>query len=183
MKSAPPQAGSNPTRTDLKEVSAPKPDQDQGADSLPLGRSSAWHGANISLSLSPTELRSLRLFYQAFVTKDIGLLDQATSVGWQDKSLAPYHPLVPAEWRLLLAGLFEALSKPEIVMDEVTGNSGGVKVRARVTGRQEGTLFGVPASGQQVIVLHQAFHRFKEGIIYETHRLEDWSGISRRSGG
>ena len=135
MKSAPPQAGSNPTRTDLKEVSAPKPDQDQGADSLPLGRSSAWHGANISLSLSPT------------------------------------------------AGLFEALSKPEIVMDEVIGNSGGVKVRARVTGRQEGTLFGVPASGQQVIVLHQAFHRFKEGIIYETHRLEDWSGISRRSGG
>ena len=129
------------------------------------------------------ERRALRLFYQVFVIKDIGLLDQAVSADWQDNPLDPYQPLVPAEWRPLLAGLFEALSNLEIVVDEAIGNSGGVKVRARVIGRQVGTLFGVPASGQVVTVVHEAFHRFKEGTIHETHRLEDWSGVSRPLGG
>ena len=180
MKSARFDDGSHPGRIDLEGVSVLTLDRSRESRSIQLGQSSAGHGANTLLSLSPTELRSLRLFYQAFVTKDTGLLAQAVSSGWQDRPLAPHQPLVPADWKLLLTGLCEALSNLEIVVDEAIGNSDGVKVRARVTGRQDGALFSVPASGQTVTVLHEAFHRFKEGIIYETYRLEDWSGVSRR---
>lgn len=124
-------------------------------------------------------------FYRAFAG-DTDLLATVVTPDWEDIPLAPGQGPGPQGAVPIIAGLAQAVTGLEIVVDDVVDGrgpdgNGTIATRCEIRGVHTGELMGVPGSGREIAIALHEFHEIADGRIRRTWHLEDWFGFIRRA--
>lgn len=65
-------------------------------------------------------------------------------------------------------------------VEEMIQAGNRVIVRGRATGTPNGPLFGVDGKGKSFTIMSIDIHSLKDGKIFKTYHVEDWSGALRQ---
>lgn len=125
--------------------------------------------------VSGEDLETLKTFYQAFAGRP-DLLDNCVTPDWQDIPLAPGQAPGRDGAKPLITGFSAVFADLKIDIIEVIGVQGKVAVRAVMTGRHVGELFGVAPAGKSFSLPIHEFHTIENGRLTETRHMEDWLG-------
>jgi predicted ester cyclase len=125
--------------------------------------------------VSEQDLATLKTFYRAFAGQP-DLLDDCVTAEWQDIPLAPGQQPGRDGAKPLIAGFSTLFADLKIEIIEVIGAQGKAAVRAVMTGRHVGELFGVAPTGKTFTVPIHEFHTIEDGRLTQTWHMEDWLG-------
>jgi len=121
-----------------------------------------------------TYMKDVTLFYEAFNTKDLGLLDRILSEHWVDIPAAPGQPAGREGAKHLLVALTTTFPDLTVTIEEVLQDGNKVIVRSTITGTQRETFMGFPAKNRKMTIQAVDIHEFNDGKIVRTWHTEDW---------
>jgi predicted ester cyclase len=129
--------------------------------------------------------RVLERFYRAVASQDIALLRTIVTDDWQyiPGSCGPHSARGPEAMVGAFTEFSSSLSDIDIRIVDVLIHGNRVGVRARITGKQSGSLMGISATSKPVEFAIHSFHEIEGGRIAKTWHLEDWLGAFRQVGG
>jgi predicted ester cyclase len=123
----------------------------------------------------------VRRFYQALVTGDPELVDDALAAGWE--SVPPLRTGTgPEAWKATIGHLRSAFGELETEIEDVVVSGDRVAVRAVTRAKHTGPLLGVEGTGREVEFRAADFHQVADGRIVRTWHLEDYFGIAQQIG-
>ncbi|MFC0398331.1 ester cyclase [Paraburkholderia rhizosphaerae] len=125
---------------------------------------------------------TIEQFYQAFSTKDVGLLRQVVTSDWEYIPEPPGAAPGPEQMSKIFADISIALPDMEVHILDMLIHGDRVGVRAQVTGTQTGNLLGIEATSKQVRFAIHSFHQMRDGRVAKTWHLEDWLTVFRQLG-
>jgi len=125
-------------------------------------------------------------FYRAF-SGDTDLLNEVVTPDWEDLPAAPGQPPGPDGIKPMIKGIGASLSNFKIVVNEVIDGrgkdgNGKIGVRGEMRGTHTGEMFGIPATGRDVVIPIHEFHEVTNGKLAKTWHLEDWMGFFQQVG-
>jgi steroid delta-isomerase-like uncharacterized protein len=122
----------------------------------------------------------VKLFYDAFTSKQPALFDRVMDPTWVDTPPAPNASPGPAGARelfVMLTGVFPDLA---IQIEDILRDGNKVVVRSTISGTQSRMFAGIPSKGQQLRIQAIDIHEFRNGKIVRTWHTEDWmSGLEQ----
>jgi len=121
-----------------------------------------------------TYKKDVTLFYEAFNTKDSGLVDRILSEHWEDVPAAPGQPPGREGTKHLLGELTTTFPDLKITIKEILQEGNKVIVRSAITGTQRATFMGFPAKNRKMTIQAVDIHEFHDGKIVRTWHTEDW---------
>lgn len=128
-----------------------------------------------AIGASDQDLATLKTFYRAFAGQP-DLLDDCVTADWQDIPLAPGQQPGRDGAKPLIAGFSAVFADLKIEIIEIIGVPGKAAVRAVMTGRHVGELFGVAPTGKSFTLPIHEFHAIEGGRLTHTWHMEDWLG-------
>ena len=121
-----------------------------------------------------TSMKDVTLFYEAFTTKDLGLLDRILSEHWVDIPAAPGQPPGRAGAKHLIGELTTTFPDLQVTIEEILQDGNKVIVRSTITGTQRAPFMGFPAKNRTMTIQAVDIHEFQDGNIVRTWHTEDW---------
>jgi steroid delta-isomerase-like uncharacterized protein len=121
-----------------------------------------------------TDMKTARLWYEAFNRNDPALLDQVLSKTWVDIPPAPGQPPGPEGAKQILTELTTAFPDISIKIQEILQDGNKVVVRSEISGTQRSALMGFPAKGHKMTIQAIDIHELSDGKIVRTWHTEDW---------
>ena len=120
-------------------------------------------------------------YYEALNTSDATLLGDVLSERWVLHGESPSVPERDAEDFLdELARYTDGIADVRFAVEDVFLAGDVITVRGTISGRHEGTLFGVPATGRAVEFGAIAVHRVEGGAIAESWQMADRATLMRQ---
>ena len=117
-------------------------------------------------------------YYAALNDGDRASLGEVVAPEWVAHGVSAGEPDRDAEAVMsLLSEVSSGLAGVRFEVGDVIVADDTITVRGTVSGRHEGTLFGVPATGRNVAVGAIAVHRVEDGAIAETWQMTDRAAL------
>ncbi|HVL98529.1 MAG TPA: ester cyclase [Egibacteraceae bacterium] len=114
---------------------------------------------------------------------DYGLFDELIGDGYVAYDPTEPEPLRGRDaYRESLDTFRNAFPDLHVRIDEQIAEGDKVATRWTMTGRHDGDLFGIPATGRQVEVTGISIERLVDGTIVEDHMELDTLGLMRQLG-
>ena len=121
-----------------------------------------------------TYKKDVTLWYEAFNTKDPGLIDSILSENWVDIPAAPGQPPGREGVKHILVELTTTFPDLQVTIEEILQDGNKVIVRSAITGTQRATFMGFPAKNRKMAMQAVDIHEFQDGKIVRTWHTEDW---------
>ena len=121
-----------------------------------------------------TSMKDVTLFYEAFNTKDFGLIDRILSEHWEDIPAAPGQPPGRAGAKHIIGELTTTFPDLKVTIEEILQEGNKVIVRSTITGTQRAPFMGFPAKNRTMTIQAVDVHEFHDGTIVRTWHTEDW---------
>ena len=121
-----------------------------------------------------TAMQDVTLFYEAFNTKDLGLIDRILSEHWVDIPAAPGQPPGRAGAKHIIGELTTTFPDLQVTIEEILQAGNKVIVRSTITGTQRAPFMGFPAKNRTMTMQAVDIHEFHDGTIVRTWHTEDW---------
>jgi steroid delta-isomerase-like uncharacterized protein len=127
--------------------------------------------------MSTTEAKALlrRFFDDLFTQGNLAVGDEIVGAGYINHNALPGE--APGRQGLLefVKTLHAAVPDIQFAVEDQVAEGDKVVTRFRVTGTQQGELFGIPATGKRVNVTGTNIHRVANGQIHEAWL--DWDAL------
>lgn len=124
---------------------------------------------------------AVRRSYEALVTGDTALVDDALALDWE--AVPPLRTgNGPEGWKATISHLHGALGDLTVEIENIVVNGDMVAVMAVTRAKHTGHLLGVEGTGREVEFRAADFHRVLDGRIVRTWHLEDYFAIARQIG-
>jgi steroid delta-isomerase-like uncharacterized protein len=130
-----------------------------------------------------TKVLARREIEEAFTRGELEALDQLVADDY-----ISYDPTLPEPirgrdaYRAHIASIREGIPNLVVRIDDQIAEADKVVTRWTATGRHEGTLFGVPPTGNDVEMTGISIERVDDGLIVEDWVLWDALGLMRQLG-
>jgi len=121
-----------------------------------------------------TSMKDVTLFYEAFNTRDLGLIDRILSEHWVDIPAAPGQPPGRAGAKHIIGELTTTFPDLQVTIEEILQAGNKVIVRSTITGTQRAPFMGFPAKNRTMTIQAVDIHEFHDGTIVRTWHTEDW---------
>jgi len=121
-----------------------------------------------------TSMKDVTLFYEAFNTRDLGLIDRILSEHWVDIPAAPGQPPGRAGAKHIIGELTTTFPDLQVTIEEILQAGNKVIVRSTITGTQRAPFMGFPAKNRTMTMQAVDIHEFHDGTIVRTWHTEDW---------
>jgi steroid delta-isomerase-like uncharacterized protein len=120
------------------------------------------------------DMKTARLWYEAFDRNDPALLDQVLGRTWVDIPPAPGQPPGPEGAKQILTELRTAFPDLAIRIQDILQDGNKVVVRSEISGTQRSALMGFPAKNRKLTIQAIDIHEIVDGKIIRTWHTEDW---------
>ena len=116
----------------------------------------------------------VRRFWGVWEEGNIDLVDELLAPDYINHTPAsPDQPTGPEGVKGVVAMFRSAIPDLRVVVEDMIAEGDKVAVRCTLEGTQEGELFGVPPTGQQLSIKSIAVERVSDGKIREHWRVTD----------
>jgi steroid delta-isomerase-like uncharacterized protein len=123
------------------------------------------------------------LWYDAFTTKNLKILESILGPEWQDIPAPPNTPRGVAGVKPVFESLTTAFPDLAVVPQDVLVDGNKVTVRSRITGTQHAEFAGVASNGRRLDIQAIDIHEVENGKIVRTWHTEDWmTGLRQLKG-
>ena len=141
----------------------------------------AWSAA-VHAGGSATDVQVARLWYEAFNTKDVTIIDRIVDDRWVDIPSPPGTPPGPGALRQTFAALTTAFPDLHLEIEDVIQDGPKIVVRSTITGTQAKDFFGIASKGRKLSIQAVDIHEIRDGKIVRTWHTEDWMTGLRQLG-
>ncbi|MCL1466748.1 ester cyclase [Argonema galeatum] len=117
----------------------------------------------------------VNIFYEAFNTRNLSLLDKALAENWDDIPLAPGQAPGLAGAKPVFEHLFGTIPDFKAELQELIAEGDKVVARSILTGTHNAKLLGVEATGCTIRIQAIDIHQVQDGKIVRTWHVEDWA--------
>ena len=138
--------------------------------------------AQASPEISPKNKVAIEAFYGALNTHDLSKLDDAVSVDWDDRPLAPQQAPGREGFKPTVKYFFAAFPNLHVTNEQVVEDGNFVVVRSTLSGTQSGEFSGMAPSGKHFSITVMDMHEMRDGEIIRTWHVEDWLGMMFQTG-
>lgn len=125
---------------------------------------------------------TVRRFYEAMSSGDVGLADEVLASDWEDIPLPPGTGRGPDGYKRTVAYLRGVFPDLDVTVEDVVVSGERAAVRSVARGTHSGEILGVPATGRRVEFRAFDFHRLEGGRIAQSWHLEDYLGLLEQLG-
>jgi steroid delta-isomerase-like uncharacterized protein len=123
------------------------------------------------------------LWETAFNGRDLAALDAVTAPDFFNHNALPHTPRGPEGHRQVVERLWTALKGAQFTIEHLAADGDTVICVGTMSGTHEGTLLGIPATGQKVAWRQCHLYRFDDaGRAVEHDAIRDDDGLRRQLG-
>lgn len=126
--------------------------------------------------------KTVSLWYEAFDTKNAALLDEIIDPTWVDIPSPAGTPPGLVGIKRTFAMLTTTFPDLRITIKDLIQDGDKVVVRSEITGTQQKTFLGIPASNRRMTIQAVDIHEVQHGRIVRTWHTEDWMSGLRQLG-
>ena len=117
----------------------------------------------------------VNIFYEAFNSRNLSLLDKALAENWDDIPLAPGQTPGLAGAKTMFENLFGMMPDFKAELEELIAERDKVVARSIITATHNAKLLGVEPTGRTIRIQAIDIHQVQDGKIVRTWHVEDWA--------